>query len=95
MAVKAKRAGLTDLDRCSQGSTTLITFKPLSQVQAEEGQVCKEQDPGQGPQLEEEDSEEGWQTLNYLTLFNEDLFNTKATRLRLTLLNFQSSEING
>ena len=65
MAVKAKRAGLTDLDRCSQGFAILITFKPLWQVQAEEGQVRKEQDPGQGFELQEEDSEEGWKAVNY------------------------------
>ena len=28
MAVKAKRAGLTDLDRCSRGFTTLLTLNP-------------------------------------------------------------------
>ena len=44
----------------------------IFQVQAEEGQICKEQDPGQGPQLQEEDPEEGWKTLNYLTLFTND-----------------------
>ena len=65
----------------------------MFQVQAEEGQVCKEQDSGKGSQLQEEDSEEGWKTLNYLTLFTMTVVQYK--RLRLTLLNFQSSQIKG
>ena len=68
----------------------------MFQVQAEEGQVCKEQDPGQGPQLQEEDSEEGWKTLNQFDLVNDDCCSIqKQQRIRLTLLNFQSPEING
>ena len=52
----------------------------MFQVQAEEGQVCKEQDPGKGPQLQEEDSEEGWKTLNYLTLFTMTVVQYKSNQ---------------